>query len=35
MKNPEVQKLVPDHLKSKEMCNYAVKKITLSIKICS
>ena len=35
MKNPEMLKFVPDHLKTKQMCNYAVKKITLSIKICS
>ena len=35
MKNPEILKFVPDHLKTKKMCKYAVKKITLSIKICS
>ena len=27
MKNPEMLKLVPDHLKTKQMCNYAVKKL--------
>ena len=35
MKNPEMLKFVPDHLKTKKMCKHAVKKITLSIKICS
>ena len=35
MKNPEMLKFVPDHLKTKKMCKDAVKKITLSIKICS
>ena len=29
MKNPEMLKLVPDHLKTKQMCNYAVTKLTL------
>ena len=27
MKNPEILKLVLDHLKTKQMCNYAVKKL--------
>ena len=27
MKNPEMLKLMPDHLKTKQMCNYAVKKL--------
>ena len=27
MKNPEMIKFVPDHLKIKHMCNYAVKKL--------
>ena len=27
MKNPEMLKFVPDHLKTKQMCNYAVKKL--------
>ena len=27
MKNPEMLKLVPYHLKTKQMCNYAVKKL--------
>ena len=35
MKNSEMLKFVPDHLKTKKMCKHAVKKITLSIKICS
>ena len=35
MKNPEMLKFVSDHLKSKKMCKHAVKKITLSVKICS
>ena len=35
MKNPEMLKLVTDHLKTKLMCKRAVKKITLSIKIYS
>ena len=34
MKTSEMLKCVPDHLKSKKMCKYAVK-ITFSIKICS
>ena len=32
MKNPEMLKLVPDHLKTKQLCS---SKITLSNKICS
>ena len=27
IKNPEMLELVPDHLKTKHMCNYAVKKL--------
>ena len=27
MKNPELLKFVPDHLKIKQMCHYAVKKL--------
>ena len=27
MKNPEMLKFIPDHLKTKQMCNYAVKKL--------
>ena len=34
MKNPEMLKLVPDHLKTKQ-CVSIQLKITLSIKICS
>ena len=32
MKNPEILKLVPDHLKTKQMCSYAVKKLPLIIR---
>ena len=28
MKNPEMLKFVPDHLKTKKMCKHAVKKLT-------
>ena len=35
MENPEMLKFVPDHLKTKKLCKYAVKKITVSIKISS
>ena len=35
MKNPEMLKFVPDHLKTKNLCKHAFKKITLSIKIYS
>ena len=27
MKNPEIVKFVPDHLKTKKICKYAVKKL--------
>ena len=27
MKNPEILKFVPDHLKTKKMCTHAVKKL--------
>ena len=27
MKNPEMLRFVPDHLKTKKMCKYAVKKL--------
>ena len=27
MKNPEMSKFVPDHLKTKNMCKHAVKKL--------
>ena len=27
MKNPEMIKFVPDHLKTKKMCKHAVKKL--------
>ena len=26
MKNPEILKFIPDHLKTKQMCNYVVKE---------
>ena len=29
MKNPEMLKFVPDHLKPKKMSKHAVKKVTL------
>ena len=32
MKNPEILKFVPDHLKTKQMCNYAVKKLPFIIR---
>ena len=35
MKNPEMLRFVPDHLKIEKMCKHAVKKISLSIKIYS
>ena len=34
MKNPEMLKFVPDHLKTKKICKHTVKKITFSNKIC-
>ena len=35
IKNPEMLKFVPDHLKTKKIRKHTVKKITLSLKICS
>ena len=35
IKNPEILKFVPDYLKTKHMCNYAVKKITFHNKYVS
>ena len=35
MKNAEMIKFVPDHLKTKNVGKHVVTKITLSIKICS
>ena len=29
IKNPEMLKFIPDHLKTKKMCNYAVKNYFL------
>ena len=31
MKNSEMLKFVPDHLKTKKMCKYAVKKLSFVI----
>ena len=33
MKNPDMLKFVPDHLKTKQLGKHVLKKITLSIKI--
>ena len=32
MRNPEILKFVPDHLKTKKMCKDAVKKLPFRIK---
>ena len=32
IKNQELLKFFPDHLKTKQMCNYAVKKLCFTIK---
>ena len=32
IKNPEMLKFIPDHLKTKKMCKYAVKKLSLIIR---
>ena len=32
MKNPEMLKIVPHHLKTKQMCNCTVKKLPLVIR---
>ena len=32
MKNPELLKFVADHLKTKKMCTYAVKKLPFVIR---
>ena len=32
MKNPEMLKFVPDHLKTKKMCKHAVKKLPFVIR---
>ena len=29
MRNPEIIKFVPDHLKTKKMCKHAVKKLLI------
>ena len=35
LKNPEILKFVPDHLKVKSMCNYTVKKLPIVIRYAS
>ena len=35
MKNAEMLNFFPDHLKTKKLCKHGVKKIPLSIQICS
>ena len=35
LKNPEILKFVPDHLKVKSMCKYAVKKLPIVIRYAS
>ena len=35
MRNPEMLKFVPDHLKTKQMCNYAVQKLPFVIRYVS
>ena len=35
MRNPEMLKLVPDHLKTKKICNHAVKKLPFVIRYVS
>ena len=35
MKNPEMLKFVPDHLKTKKMCNYAGKELLCLLKYVS
>ena len=32
MKNPEILKFVPDHLNTKQVCSYAVKKLPFVIR---
>ena len=32
IKNPEMVKFFPDHLKTKQMCNYAAKKLPFVIR---
>ena len=32
MRNPEMLKLVPDHLKTKNMCKHAVKELAFVIR---
>ena len=31
MKNPEMLKFIPDHLKTKKMCKHSVKKLPFGI----
>ena len=35
IKNPQMLRFVPDHLKTKKICRHAVKNTILSIKLCS
>ena len=35
MKNLEMLKFIPDHLKTKNMCKYPTKKLPYHFKICS
>ena len=35
VKNPQMLRSVPDHLKTKKMCKNAIKKLPFIIKICS
>ena len=32
MRNPEMLKIVTDHLKTKKMCNYVVKKLPFQLR---
>ena len=32
IKNPEVQRLVPDHLKNEKLCKHAVKKLSFIVR---
>ena len=32
MKNPEMLKIVPDHLKTKKICKHAIKKLPVLIR---
>ena len=32
IKNPEMLKFIPNHLKTKQLCNYAIKKLPFVIR---